>query len=117
MKTTMCIESIAARASQLETSMSHGKACFLACREAGVEEMEVASTASVISSVVTNHALRFQPRIASDRERLKLRGRDRIEGDEVVIVFKRGREVRLARREWITVVSENHEPHAVVALR
>ena len=38
-KTT--IDQIADRANQLTGSMSHGQACFAACREMGIEESEL----------------------------------------------------------------------------
>ena len=55
--TTTPIEQIVSRAKQLAFSMSHGHACFAACRELGVEESEVASIASIISTEITNAEL------------------------------------------------------------
>jgi len=55
--TTTTIEQIVSRAKQLAFSMSHGHACFAACRELGVEESEVASIASIISTEITNAEL------------------------------------------------------------
>lgn len=51
------IEQISNRAEQLTASMSHGQACFAACRELAVSEDEVASTASIVSAVLTNREM------------------------------------------------------------
>lgn len=113
------IEQIADRANQLSGSMSHGQACHAACREMGVEESEVPATASIVSAVLTNREINVSgpARIATERETLKLRGQDRIEGSEIVLVFKRGREVRMARAEWEKIVATKPEPHGIAALR
>jgi hypothetical protein len=50
-------------------------------------------------------------------ETLQLRGRDRIEGDEVVIAFNKGREVRMPKTEWISIVGRCREPHTIAAHR
>jgi len=111
------IEQIADRANQLSGSMSHGQACHAACIEMGVEKSEVPATASIVSTVLTNREISFSgpARIATERETLKLRSQDRIEGSEVVLTFKRGREVRMARTEWEKIVATNNEPHAIAA--
>ena len=64
----MNTENIARRALQLTGSMSHGQACFAACREAGIDESEVAAIASIVSTLT--HSLpaaktpgSLQPRI------------------------------------------------------
>jgi hypothetical protein len=113
------IEQIADRANQLSGSMSHGQACHAACREMGVEESEVPSTASIVSAELTNREINFSgpARIQTQRETLKLRAQDRIEGSEIVLVFKRGREVRMSRTEWEKLVATKNEPHAIAALR
>lgn len=113
------IEQIADRANQLSGSMSHGQACYAACREMGVEESEVVLTSSIVSTVLTNREINVggPARVATERETLKLRGQDRIEGSEIVLVFKRGREVRMARTEWEKLVATKNEPHAIAALR
>ena len=51
----------------------------------------------------------------TEHERLKLRERDRIEGDEVVLVFRSGREVRVPKDAWTRLADRNFEPHAIVA--
>jgi hypothetical protein len=53
----------------------------------------------------------------SEWETLKLRGNDRIEGDEVVIAFKRGREVRMSKTEWTAICERSFEPHTIAARR
>lgn len=113
------IEQIADRANQLSGSMSHSQACHFACIEMGVEKSEVPATASIVSTVLTNREISFSgpARIATERETLKLRSQDRIEGSEVVLTFKRGREVRMARTEWEKIVATKNEPHAIAALR
>lgn len=85
----------------------------------GVEESEVPATASIVSAVLTNREINVSgpARIATERETLKLRGQDRIEGSEIVLVFKRGREVRMARAEWEKIVATKPEPHGIAALR
>lgn len=112
------IENVVARANQLSGLMSHGQACYAACREMGVEEAEVPAVASIVSTELTNREMNFSgpARIQTERETLKLRAQDRIEGDEIVLSFKRGREVRMARAEWEKLVATKHEPHAVAAL-
>ena len=60
----------------------------------------------------------FQPaKEMTELEALNLRGKDRIEGEEVVIVFKKNREVRLGKNEWISICTRNAEPHSIAALR
>lgn len=51
------IEIIADRAAELAATLSHGQACFLACREAGIPEAEVPSTASIVSAMLTNREI------------------------------------------------------------
>lgn len=113
------IEQIANRANQLSGSMSHGQACHTACLEFGYEGSESATLAIIVSTVLTNLEINYRgpARIATERETLKLRGNDRIEGAEIVLVFKRGREVRMSRPEWERIVATKHEPHAVASLR
>lgn len=99
--------------------MSHGNACYAACREMGVEECEVPSVASIVSTELTNREMNVSgpARIPNERETLKLRAQDRIEGNEIVLGFNGGREVRMLRTEWEKLVATKHEPHAVAALR
>lgn len=99
--------------------MSHGQACYSACRELGVEESEVPTVASIVSTELTNREINIggPARIATERETFKLRSQDRIEGSEIVLVFKRGREVRMSRTEWEKLVATKNEPHAIAALR
>lgn len=113
------IEQIADRANPLSGSMSHAQACYAACREMGVEESEVPSVASIVSTTLTNREINVSgpARIQSDREMLKLRAQDRIEGEEIVLVFKLGREVRMSRTEWEKLAATKNEPHAIAALR
>ena len=54
---TAPIEQIVSRAKELAGSMSHGEACFAACREMGVEESELAAIAGIVSSEITNAEL------------------------------------------------------------
>jgi hypothetical protein len=54
---TTPIEQIVRRAKELAGSMSHGFACFAACREMGVEESEVAAVAGIVSAEITNAEL------------------------------------------------------------
>ena len=54
---TAPIKQIVNRAKELAGSMSHGEACFAACREMGVEESQVAAVASIVSSEITNGEL------------------------------------------------------------
>lgn len=116
---SIIIEQIADRANQLSGSMSHGQACFAACREMGVEESEVPATAGIVSAGLINREINFSgpARIPTERETLKLRAQDRIEGNEIVLTFRRGRAVRMARGEWEKLVATKPEPHAVAALR
>jgi hypothetical protein len=62
------IEQIARRANELSGSMSHGQACYAACRELGVEEDEVASTASIVSAEITNAEIQAMMRAAPTPE-------------------------------------------------
>ena len=55
--TPSTLEQIANRARQLAVSMSHGDACFAACREMGIEASEVSVVASIVSSEITNGEL------------------------------------------------------------
>ena len=111
------VEQIADRANQLTGSMSHGQACFAPCREMGHEEYEVAAVASIVSTTLTNRELNFASpaRIATERMTLKLRSKDRIEGTEVVLVFKR-REVRIEKSKWAALAARHPEPHSVASL-
>ena len=51
------MERIADRANELTGSVSHGHACYMACREAGIPEAEVPSTASIVSAMLINREL------------------------------------------------------------
>lgn len=51
------IEQIADRANLLTASVDHGHACYIACREAGVPDNEIAMTASVVSTVLIRREL------------------------------------------------------------
>lgn len=116
----MNISKITDRAIQLSVSMSHGQACYAACREMGIKESEIPALASIVSTELTNREINFSgcpARIPTEHETLKLRGQDRIEGGQVVLVFKRGREVRMNRTEWEKLVAMNREPHAIAALK
>ena len=53
----------------------------------------------------------------TERDTLRLRSRDRIDGDDVVLVFRRGRELRMPLAEWTALAAGNDEPHAIAALR
>ena len=55
--TSSTLEQIANRARQFAVSMSHGDACFAACREMGIEASEVSVVASIVSSEITNGEL------------------------------------------------------------
>jgi hypothetical protein len=63
------IEQIAERANQLSGSMSHGNACYAACREMGVEESEVPAVASIVSTELTNREM--NPRCETPEEKSK----------------------------------------------
>jgi hypothetical protein len=54
---TASIEQIANRANELSGSMSHGQACYAACQEFEIVESELASTASIVSTVLTNREI------------------------------------------------------------
>jgi hypothetical protein len=60
------IDQIANRANELSGSMSHGNACFAACKEFEVEPSELSSTAAIVSTVLTNRDL--NPRQATPEE-------------------------------------------------
>ena len=62
------IEQIADRANQLSGLMSHGEACWAACREMGVEECEVPVTANIVSTVLTNRELNPRPTTAAEKK-------------------------------------------------
>lgn len=113
----MKIESIVKRSVELEGSMSRGNAVYAACREVGVAESEIAGVASVVSAELTNSEMRFNSAAVkpSDRELLKLRANDKIEGDYVVLAFKKGRTVKMLISAWEKIVKSNHEPHAIAA--
>jgi len=99
----------------------NGKDFFAAARYHGVAENEVATVAELAAMEYQNQeseARRPLPaREPSEREALKLRGNDRIEGEDVVLVFKRGREVRMPKTEWKALVDRHPEPHSVASLR
>lgn len=63
------IEQIVDRANQLSGLMSHGNACFAACREMGVEKSEVPVTASIVSTVLTHREM--NPRSTTPEEKAK----------------------------------------------
>lgn len=61
---------IVERAAVLEVTMNHGDACFLACREAGVPELEIPALASVVSAAVINRPLpKAEPVVLTDAMR------------------------------------------------
>ena len=55
------IEAIAARAVQLGGLMSHGRACVAACVEHGVDSVDMASVAGVVSAIVNDWAINGRP--------------------------------------------------------
>lgn len=55
--TTQQLDQIVARADQLALVMSHGHACYAACRELGVPEEDVPATASIVSAELLNREL------------------------------------------------------------
>lgn len=50
----IALKNIALRAAQLEGLLTHGQACFAACREAGIQEQDIPVAASVVSTMLTN---------------------------------------------------------------
>ena len=90
-----------------------GSSEFLSLCEAGEREAAYALAFSIINPSHTPAPAREK----TEREMLKLRGNDRIEGDEVVIAFKRNREVRMPKSEWIEIVGRCFEPHTIAAKR
>ena len=55
------LEAIAARAVQLEGSISHGRACVAACVEYEVPRADLGNVASVISAIVNDWAINGRP--------------------------------------------------------
>jgi hypothetical protein len=90
-----------------------GNSEFISLCEAGEREAAYALALSIINP---SHAP-APVREKTEREMLKLRGNDRIEGDDVVIAFKRNREVRMPKSEWIAIVAKSYEPHTIAAKR
>ena len=90
---------------------------FAAASYHGVAKDEIAAVAELAACEYQNAAAPLSPRPLDERDAMKLRGKDRIEGVEVILVFKRGREVRVAKSEWIALAAANHEPHAIISNR
>jgi hypothetical protein len=90
-----------------------GNSEFISLCEAGERESAYALAFSIINPPHPPAPVREK----TEREMLKLRGNDRIEGDEVVIAFKRGREVRMPKTEWTAIVAKSYEPHTIAAKR
>lgn len=63
------IEQITDRANQLSGSMSHGQACYAACREMGVEESEVPTVASIVSTELTFREMNPRATTAEEKEK------------------------------------------------
>lgn len=63
------IEQIADRANQFSASMSHGHACFAACREMGVPESEVSVTAAIVSTALTNREINPRDTTPAEKEK------------------------------------------------
>ena len=57
------------------------------------------------------------PQEKTERESLMLRTKDRIEGDNVVLVFKKKRELVFSKDKWVEMIRRHPEPHAVAALQ
>lgn len=90
-----------------------GDSQFISLAEAGARDAAYARAFEILNPP----SVPFPIREKTEFETLQLRGRDRIEGDEVVIAFKKGREVRMPKAEWVSNVGRCREPHTIAALR
>ena len=58
----IALKNIALRAAQLEGLLTHGHACYAACREAGIQEHDIECAASIVSTMLTNGVTGENPR-------------------------------------------------------
>ena len=99
---------------------SHRSSLWLASGELGLEGEERISLCNLASNIIvldSDYVGGTIPQEKTERESLMLRGKDRIEGDNVVLVFKKKRELVFSKDKWVEMIRRHPEPHAVAALQ
>lgn len=120
MKTYIAIEQIETRNERAVGSFApENKWTFSAeSREDALRQVEDMNRRGHAIKVLFTEEEYYAPtrREPTERETLRLRGNDRIEGGTVVLAFKHRREVRMTKAKWIEICKRSYEPHTIAAL-
>lgn len=110
-------ENILNRAKVLSGSMKIGDAAYMALREAGVVESELAGRASILVSEMDNAAMNQGGGMSGDAKLFEKLGKGSIKGDLVTLIFKGNRIVTMTKEKWAELCKNNLEPRQIAAKR